>query len=157
MLIWQEFAAAWPDMAQTGYDLLYQFGIGLAFLATVRKDGGPRLHPVCPLIDNGHLLVFVVGTSPKRYDLLRDRRYALHTFPPKETDDEFYCTDNAYPITDAAWRDTAARWTQQDVQDDEVLFELRLERALTTTWEHPCQPNTRPIYTKWWVAVSPQA
>jgi hypothetical protein len=27
--------------------LLYQFGVGLAFLSTVRPDGGPRLHPLC--------------------------------------------------------------------------------------------------------------
>lgn len=157
MLTWQEFTDARPDMAQTGYDLLYQFGIGLAFLATVRKDGGPRLHPVCPLIDHGHLLVFVVGTSPKRYDLMRDGRYALHTFPPTETDDEFYCSGIAYPVTDMAWRTSVAHQTKHHVQDDEVLFELRLARALTTTWENPRQPNTRPIYTKWWIETPPQA
>ncbi len=67
MLTWQAFAGLRPDMAQAGYSLLYQFGIGMAFLATVRKDGGPRLHPVCPLIHDGHLFVFVVGNSPKRY------------------------------------------------------------------------------------------
>src|SRR6266704_3965772 len=45
-----------PDFADAGRALLYQFGVGLAFLATVRRDGGPRVHPVCPLICHGGLL-----------------------------------------------------------------------------------------------------
>ena len=69
MLTWQQFAAAQPKLAETGQRLLYQYGIGLGFLATVRKDGGPRLHPVCPILHTGHLYLFVLGSSPKRYDL----------------------------------------------------------------------------------------
>ncbi len=149
MLTWQEFAAVRPDLAEVGHDLLYQFGIGLAFLATVRKDGGPRLHPVCPLIYDGHLLVFVVSHSPKRYDLLRDGRYALHTFPPKENDDEFYYTGTATPVSERALRTVVAEQAKHNVREDEMLFELRLESVLHTTWEHPRQPNRRPIHTKW--------
>ena len=44
MLTWAEFAHARPDLAEAGRRLLYQFGVGLGFLATVRADGGPRLH-----------------------------------------------------------------------------------------------------------------
>ena len=153
MFTWQAFADTRPDMAQAGHGLLYQFGVGLAFLATVRKDGGPRLHPVCPLIYDGHLMVFVMERSPKRHDLLRDGRYALHTFPPKDTDDEFYCAGSAVPVLDAALREIVAAMAQHNVRDDETLFELRLERALTTTWEHPRQPDTYPIYKKWWIGA----
>ena len=151
MLTWQEFANVSPDLAETGRALLYQFGIGLAFLATVRRDGGPRLHPVCPLIHDGHLFVFVVGHSPKCYDLLRDDRYALHTFPPADNDDEFYCTGSAVPVSEPALRQIVAKLAKHNVQDHEILFELRLERALHMTWENPRQPNTRPIHSKWWV------
>jgi hypothetical protein len=35
-----------PDLADASRALLYQFGVGLAFLSTVRPDGGPRVHPV---------------------------------------------------------------------------------------------------------------
>jgi hypothetical protein len=28
--------------------MLYHFGVPLGYLATVRRDGGPRLHPFCP-------------------------------------------------------------------------------------------------------------
>ena len=54
--------------------LLYQFGVGLAFLATVRRDGGPRVHPMCPLIHQGGLYGFFVP-GPKQADLHRDGRY----------------------------------------------------------------------------------
>jgi len=46
MVTWKEFAAAEPDLADVGRSLLYQFKVGLAFLATVRQDGAPVPHPV---------------------------------------------------------------------------------------------------------------
>ena len=46
MTTWKDFAASAPTLAQTSAALLNQFGVGLAFLATVRRDGAPRLHPV---------------------------------------------------------------------------------------------------------------
>src|SRR5437870_5318368 len=57
MVTWKEFAAAEPDLANVGRSLLYQFKVGLAFLATVREDGAPRLHPVCPVLSNDRLFV----------------------------------------------------------------------------------------------------
>lgn len=45
MATWHEFAQAAPDLAQAGQEQIFQYGVGLAFLATVRSDGGPRLHP----------------------------------------------------------------------------------------------------------------
>src|SRR4051812_21086285 len=71
MVTWHEFAAAEPELAVAGRSLLFQFGVGLAFLATVRKDGAPRLHPLCPVLSNDRLFVLITPTSPKRYDLLR--------------------------------------------------------------------------------------
>ena len=79
MRTWAEFRHARPDLAEAGRRLLYQFGVGLAFLATVRPDGSPRLHPISPLLTNDALLGFI-QPSPKRQDLHRDGRYALHSF-----------------------------------------------------------------------------
>ena len=44
-LSWSDFANEAGPIAEAGIRLLHQFGIGLAFIATTRKDGGPRLHP----------------------------------------------------------------------------------------------------------------
>ena len=73
---WDQFASERPEMAEAGRALIYQFKVGLGYLATVRKDGGPRVHPVCPVIANGGLYVFVGNQTPKLHDLLRDGRYA---------------------------------------------------------------------------------
>ena len=149
-LSWQAFAAATPKIAGEGNRLLYQFGdVGLAFIATTRKDGGPRLHPCCPMIADGHLYVFVTGGSPKRFDLQRDGRFALHTFPPAENDDEFYCSGRVNRIDESRLRGVLAKQAKHDVRDDEVLFELLIDRALFTTWINPRQPNTQPVHTKW--------
>jgi hypothetical protein len=80
--------------------------VGLGFLATVREDGGPRLHPVCPVIAVEGLYMFVVP-SPKRADLRRDGRYALHSYPPEEVDDEFFVTGRAAEVRDPA---SGHRW-----------------------------------------------
>ena len=157
MLTWLEFSEARPDIAGPGEKLLYQFGLGLGFIATVRRDGGPRVHPICPHIHEGHLYFFAVGTSPKRYDLDRDGRYALHAFPPAENDDEFYCAGKATAITDPSLRHRIAGLAKHSVQDDEVLYELRIDRALHTTWENPRQPDTRAIKTKWTRALPRQS
>ncbi len=153
MLRWKEFHTVRPDLAELGHALLHQFGPGLAFLGTVRKDGGPRIHPVCPVVCDGGLYVFIIEHSPKRYDLVRDPRYALHSFPPAENDDEFYCTGEARVVEDPAVRRAAASSAKHDVRDGEVLFEFLIDKVLHTTWENPRQPNTRPIYTRWRVSL----
>ena len=110
MVTWQEFAAAKPELAEAGRSLLFQFGVGLAFLASVRRDGAPRLHPLCPVLSNDHLFVLITPTSPKRYDLLRDGRYALQAFPqPKPGSDEFCITGKALHVEAPDRRDSVSR------------------------------------------------
>lgn len=94
MLTWKEFSQARPDLADAGRALFYQFGVGLGFLGTVRKDGGPRMHPMCPVIVDDGLYAFI-EPGPKRHDLLRDGRYAMHCFPPANNEDAFYVTGRA--------------------------------------------------------------
>src|ERR1700686_4004216 len=101
MATWNEFETDAPDIAAAGRQMLYQFGVGLAFLATVRKDGAPRLHPICPTVVNGCLYA-LIAPGHKRAGLRRDGRYALHTFPPKDVDDEFLVMGRATFIDDPA-------------------------------------------------------
>ena len=150
METWGGFAQDAPELAEAGQTLLNQFGIGLAFLATVRKDGGPRVHPVCPILCRSRLYVFVSSESPKKWDLLRGGRYALHTFLPSDGEDEsFYCSGVVRPVETLAERDEVRGAARHPVRADEVLFELLLERALHTTWENWGTPHTRPGYRRW--------
>src|SRR5262245_49118593 len=70
---WGELQSTRPELAEGGRALLYQVGVGLAFLGTVARDGRPRVNPVCPLLTDADIYAFVVP-GPKRDDLLRDGR-----------------------------------------------------------------------------------
>ena len=39
---WMDLANENPKLAEDGRSMIYQFKVGLGFLATIRKDGGPR-------------------------------------------------------------------------------------------------------------------
>jgi len=149
---WGELEEKAPALAERGRALLYGFGPavpGLAFLATTRADRGPRLHPVCPGLHDGGLYVFVVAHSPKRADLDRDGRYALHPFPGRDDDESFYCTGPARAVLDPARRRPIEASFLSQVRPDEVLYELWIERVLHTRWENPRTPQLRPVYTRW--------
>src|SRR5216684_6663539 len=124
MVTWKEFAGADPELAETGRSLLYQFGMGLAFLATARKDGAPRLHPVCPVLSDDRLFVLITPASPKGQDLLRDGRYALQTFPqPKPGSDEFYLAGRAVLVEEAATKAALLRDAKHIADASETAFE----------------------------------
>jgi hypothetical protein len=130
---------------------LYPFGpdkVGFGFLATTRRDGGPRVHPLCPAVFEGGLYVAVVEHSPKRFDLERDGRFALHGMPGMEDDESFYCAGRARAL-DPSLREGMLRGFAHCVKPYELLFELYLERALHTTWLHPRTPATKPVHERW--------
>jgi hypothetical protein len=136
---WGQFRADQPDLAGAGRRLFYQFGVGLGFLATVRRDGGPRVHPVCPVITDDGLFAFIVP-GPKLGDLRRDGRYALHSFPCPDNEDAFSVTGRASEVHDSGLRErVAARFLAErgwaaPPPDFEAqrLFELRVDRCLCT-------------------------
>lgn len=160
MATWGEFAAADPEMAAHGLKLLQQFGdrnTGLAYLATTRKDGSPRVHPVCPFIGEGRLFVATNHTSPKRLDLLRDGRYVIHMLPGKN-DAEFLIRGRATFIPEGPDRELAVRAGAAAIQSsgigvqvkpEEWVFEYDIEEAMSAYWEKVGQPGTYPVRKKW--------
>jgi hypothetical protein len=150
VVTWKDFVTAAPELARAGSALLNQFGVGLAFLATVRGDGAPRLHPVCPVLSGDRLYVLITPTSPKCRDLIRDGRYALQTFPqPKPGSDEFYVTGRARLVEDAAARAAVLRDARHRADASETTFELRIERVMHTTWENVMTPAMRSRHGTW--------
>ncbi|MGX6605404.1 pyridoxamine 5'-phosphate oxidase family protein [Micromonosporaceae bacterium Da 78-11] len=125
---WSDLVAAEPTLAAGIRALLQQYGPGMGYLATVRADGSPRLHPVSPVITDAGLYCFVVD-SPKRRDLERDGRYALHSYPPEESDDEAYLTGRAIPVIDPLVVTDLADALHAAPDVDWRLFELLIDTA----------------------------
>ncbi|HET8660860.1 MAG TPA: hypothetical protein VFM55_17890 [Micromonosporaceae bacterium] len=146
MATWDDLERSEPELAQAGRRLLFQPGVGFGYLATVRADGGPRVHPVMPLLADGRLQVFVVP-SPKLADLRRDGRYALHSTGAADVPDEFYITGTAWAVESPARRQAAMRAHPVSVAEDHVLVELDLDGVL---WAHyPTPVRWPPAYRRW--------
>jgi hypothetical protein len=147
---WKEFAQADPALAEAGCNQLFQYEVGLAFLATVRGDGSPRLHPVCPVLSRSHLYILVSPNSPKRWDLQRDGRYALQAFPQDRPDsDEFYLTGIAKLVDDAEMKSVVLADAKHHTSADEILFELLIEQAMRTSWQGFGTPEYHSKHTVW--------
>jgi hypothetical protein len=144
MLSWGRFRRSAPDLASSGRALLYRDGVGLAYLGTVRADGGPRVHPVSPLLVEEGLFALLM-VSPKLEDLLRDDRFALHTFPLQDGEEAFYLTGRArFPRDEALRRSVAAAFLAERSLagpppgfGQNVLVELHVETCvLSRAGEH---------------------
>ena len=146
MATWGEFAEARPEMAELLLKLLDW--IPITYLATVREDGAPRVHPVCPIIAGGRMFVATAATSPKRLDLVRDGRYAMHALPGKR-DDEFYVTGRAALVEDEASRGLVSETANHEVRPEDWIFEFDIEHAMTAYWEKVGQPGTYPVRQFW--------
>jgi hypothetical protein len=154
VISWTDFRDRQPDLAGQGAELLYHFGVGLAFLGTVRPDGGPRLHPMCPLLTETGLYAFIVP-SPKQRDLHRDGRYAMHSFPLEDNEDAFYLTGVASHVLRREIRDRLARQFADERSDvalpplgeEQHLFEFQIQAAMLTRTTGHGDPE--PRHTIW--------
>ena len=140
MATWEDMATARPEMEARARELFLveqpdaPGPAGLGYLATVRSDGGPRVHPVSPAVLDGRLYVYVLLSSPKLADLRGDGRYALHSWPKPFTDDgfddeEFYVTGRAISVSDPALHERVSQ-AVGDRSESGASFELDIERAM---------------------------
>jgi hypothetical protein len=150
MVPWSQFEARAPHIAGAGRKLIHQHGIGLAYLATLRKDGAPRLHPICPTVFEGGLYA-LIGPTHKRDDLLRDGRFALHSFPGPEVDDEFLVMGRARMIDEESLRSRVRadlKSKGMTSTEDELLFEFQIDRAMHAAYNGP-HGTWPPKYAVW--------
>ncbi len=127
MTTWQEFAQQAPALAEFGKARLNG---RVAYLATIRPDGSPRVHPVTPIIGQ-ELYLFMEPTSPKGKDLQRDPRYTLHC-SVEDTGGgagEFYVRGRATLNHDPHIREQAARASSYTPHERYILFVLTVEFA----------------------------
>ena len=140
MASWADLAVERPELANRARALFLieqpdaPSPAGLGYLATVRADGGPRVHPVSPAVLDGRLYVFILLASPKAADLRRDGRFALHSWPKPFLDDgfddeEFYLAGRASRVTDDELHHRISA-AVGDKPESGQSFELDIERAM---------------------------
>jgi hypothetical protein len=132
---WKTFEEESPELARLSYERLNR---KIAYLATLKKDGSPRLHPVTPFIGNGMLFIFTEPSSPKIQDLRRDGRYALHCSVGGEGPlIEILLSGEAVVISNSrVRREHAERIAASPVVvDSYVLFEFQVKRVLVVKYD----------------------
>jgi hypothetical protein len=140
MATWTELEAERPELMSRARDLFLieqpdaPGPAGLGYLATVRPDGGPRVHPISPAVLHGRLFAFVIRRSPKAGDLRRDPRFALHSWPKPFLDDGFddeecYLAGTAHLVEDEDLRREVGPAVGDDPGSGDV-YELDIERAM---------------------------
>ena len=141
---WKEFKEGAPNLAALGLALLHD---KIAYLATTKRDGSPRLHPVRPFIGEDRLYLFIDRKSPKRQDLLHDGRFALHcsVFQENGPSAEFSISGTASSADDPEIREAAFRVVGHDLPDQQTLFEFSVGQVIATEYDD----ERAPIRRRW--------
>lgn len=139
---WGEFKKLESELAAFGEARLL---LPPAYLATVRKSGAPRVHPVTPIISASALFLFMEPTSPKGGDLRERGWYALHNGVPdtEGSGGEFFITGKGFPATDAGVRAMATEAASYEPAEHYILFELGLAAARCNGYGDVALPANR--------------
>lgn len=131
---WQALEDGNKELAQFGHKRFASNHV--AYLATIRKDGSPRVHPLTPIVGEGHLFVSMHPASPKGHDLRRDGRYALHCSVADDSggEGEFLITGHATLVDDPELIAIANKHANWERADTSILFELSVESAISTVY-----------------------
>ena len=170
MASWRQFEAEAPALAQIaarlwpGIMALDRGGpvppgepcFAISFIASIRRDGGPRLHPFCPVLADGRLYAAIPQPSPKGWDLRRDPRCVIHALPGPE-DDELCLRARAYEVaadspvrasvTELVRRNGVGGMIESVAADP--LFEFDLEQVDVARWLDIGQSGTRAVRQQW--------
>jgi len=167
---WAEFESRAPDLADFAARLwpgIVALNRGdapppetqcfaIAYLASLRRDGSPRIHPFCPILAGGRLFAAIPRSSPKGRDLRRDPRCAIHALPGPD-DDELCIRGTAAEVTqDRATRNLVSRIVMLsrvggmiESATADPLFEFEVIRVDVARWLNIGQRGTRAIRLQW--------
>jgi hypothetical protein len=139
---WSELESSQPRLCELGRRRLLEPGVVL--VATIRRDGTPRVSPVEPLVMDGDLWLSMMWRSSKAADLARDPRILVHSVITSRDggQGEYKLRGTARAENDPAvqrryadavanrlgWRPEPGRFHLFAVGIDEVIF-IRYEEA----------------------------
>lgn len=134
MRSWGELIAAEPELMANGKKMLINIAPrwGIALLGTIRKDGSPRVAPICVYELGGKL--FGTPEGQKELDLQRDVRYFMHSYWG-EGQDEFAIQGEAGPPLDADSRKPLEELEPRLVGSP-VIRELKLSAAHSVVYRN---------------------
>lgn len=169
MATWADFESEAPELAAVAA-LLWPGVVALhrgeapragepvfavSYLATVRQDGAPRLHPFCPVLAGGRLFAAIPPSSPKGHDLRRDPRCVVHAMPGPD-DDELCIRARAREVGDDATRELVRQVVGRSGVGGMIesvahhpLFELDLEQVDVARWVDIGQKGTHAERRRW--------
>ncbi|CAB4858065.1 unannotated protein [freshwater metagenome] len=149
MTSWVDFVKQAPTLSAYTEHRFSDDATGrITYIATVRKDGGPRVHPVKVFPAGSGLYLFMYPESPKGLDLQRDPRIAMHaavTANPFESG-ELAAWGSTAIVTDPKVRAlaTAAAPFASPPPADNVLYEIWLEMVIGTP-----VLDGKPVHLRW--------
>ncbi len=137
---WHEFETQQPALASIGTQKLT--GPGVVLVATIRRDGSPRVSPVEPLLWDGDLWLCMGLGSRKAADLRRDIRILVHSIVTSRNgqDGEYKLRGIAVEEPDAATQagyaqQVAARLGWQPEPGKFHLFRVDLDDITYIRWD----------------------
>jgi len=139
---WGEFARRQPELARFGAGRLTA---APAYLATIRRSGAPRVHPVTPIFTAVGLFLFMEPTSPKGRDLRERGWFAVHSGVPDNAGSggEFNASGRGLAIDDPEMWSQVAEAASYSPADRYILFELQLSEARCHGYGDVPLPSTR--------------
>ena len=142
MVSWGEFSRREPDLARFGATRLTA---APAYLATLRRSGAPRVHPVTPIFTATGMFLFMEPTSPKGRDLRERGWYALHNGVPDNsgTGGEFFVSGRGLAVDDLETWSQVADSASYAPADRYILFEFHLREASCNGYGDVPMPSTR--------------
>lgn len=140
---WKTFDARSPEMAEFAKTRLHN---KVAYLAAIRKDGSPRVHPFTPIIGEGHFYIFMEPTSPKGHDLRRDARYTVHCSVSDTSGEsgEVIVTGRPKIMEDPDTRVQTVRVSPYKPAERYILFEFDVESVAITEYQ-----DEGPVRRQW--------
>lgn len=141
MISWGEFTQREPELARYGAGRLVA---APAYLATIRRSGAPRVHPVTPILTSRGLFVFMEPTSPKGKDLRERGWFAMHSGVADNAGSggEFYIAGRGHAVDDPEVRSDVTDSASYAPADRYVLFELQLSEARCNGYGDVALPST---------------
>ena len=144
---WVDFEQAAPELAALGRERFARAGIVL--IATIRKDGTPRISPVEFYAVEGHLMLGMMWQSFKARDLLRDPRCLVHSVVTSRAgnEGEFKLRGRAVELSEPALRTAYGDATEAEIDwrpsEPFHLFSLDIDDAAFVIYEEDEQRTTR--------------